>query len=189
MRHTITLTASARYGYGGKQYIARITGRDAKYTFDRRFVGTKGGKRREDSEYQTDEPGLYVTCDLDSKGRKDETYWLIERQADGGLDDATVTREQAMLLARLLDDGKTLEEAVAQVLPPKKPVQEVREFLAAVEAKDQAATLTTFGPISTRLRGGDTSPCARSVLTELARAELARLEAAEAAIEVFDPCA
>jgi hypothetical protein len=45
---TVTLTASARYGYGGKQFVARIEGRDPKYTFERTFLGRKasGANRR-----------------------------------------------------------------------------------------------------------------------------------------------
>src|ERR1700688_2126973 len=91
----IHLSSSARYGYGGKQYIARITGRDAKFTFSREFVGQKSGKRRESASYDTDEPGLYITCDIDRKGNKCETYCLIE-EIDGELVENTVTKEEAM---------------------------------------------------------------------------------------------
>lgn len=132
---TVTLTASARYGYGGKQYIARITGRDSKFTFAREFVGRKEGKRRESATHTTDEPGLYVTCDLDSKGRKDETYWVVERDQDGDLDKTTCGLEDAMRLARLLDEGETFEQAVAEVWPPKTPEQIIRDRIAAHESK------------------------------------------------------
>ena len=118
MEKTIKLTASARYGYGGKQYIARIVGRDPKFTFAREFVGRKSGKRRDYSEHITDEPGLYITCDLDSKGRKEETFFLLE-EIEGGLEKYTVNREQAMGLARLFDSGSTLQQAVNSVFPPK----------------------------------------------------------------------
>lgn len=124
MQRTITLTASASYGFGGKQYIAHVTGRDAKFTFAREFVGTKSGKRRESAEYQTDEPGLYVTCDIDRKGNKDETYWVVEKRSDGSLDNATCTRGEAMLLARLLDEGRDFAEAVAEIWPVETPASE-----------------------------------------------------------------
>lgn len=116
MANTITLTATARYGYGGKQYIALLTGRDPKFTFKREFVGRKEGKRRETATYTTDQPGLYMTCDLDSKGRKDETYWLLEK-VGRNLEDHTCSLEKAMEIASWLDKDISFEEAVAVVYP------------------------------------------------------------------------
>lgn len=125
MATSITLTASAKYGFGGKQYIARITGRDPKFTFSREFVGQKSGKRRESAEYVTDEPGLYITCDIDRKGNKDETFVLIEADSSGGLSESTCTKEEAMQIAKLMDSGKSFEDAVAEVFPPPAPVASV----------------------------------------------------------------
>lgn len=121
MFKTVTLTASARYGYGGKQYIARITGRDSKFTFNREFVGQKGGKRRESSEFMTDEPGLYMTCDLDSKGRKEETYYILRERNNEGFCSRTCSKEQAMEIAKLMDKGMGFEEARTKVFPPQPP--------------------------------------------------------------------
>jgi len=95
MRTTITLRASASYGNGGKQYV----------------VGTKGGKRRESAEYETDEPGLYVRCDIDRKGNKDETYCVVERKPDGSLVCDECDKAQAMSVAKLMDSGMTFPEA------------------------------------------------------------------------------
>jgi hypothetical protein len=121
---TIKLKADARYGYQGKQYIARITGRDPKMTFAREFVGQKGGKRGDVTEYLTDEVGLYVTCDIDSKGRKDETYILIESTGKGeDLTDSTCEKDQAMRVAKYMDEGSTFEQAVLKVFPPAEPVE------------------------------------------------------------------
>jgi hypothetical protein len=105
MSKTITLSASARYGYGGKQFIARITGRDKKFTFEREFIGKKVGKRGEDTSVVVDEPGLYVERNIDSKGRSDETYQIIWRDGDKlrlfVLDDIS----QAMGIATEIGDG------------------------------------------------------------------------------------
>ena len=181
---TITLTASARYGYGGKQYIARITGRDSKFTFAREFVGTKSGKRRDHSEYQTDEPGLYVTCDLDSKGRKDETYWLIEDDGQDGVKSSTCDREEAMQLAKMLDAGTSFADAVARMWPPKTREQVLREYLAEAEPKDQDFAITKPSALALSLLQGE-APTTRGRLVELARAELAAITEP---VEIFDPC-
>ncbi len=126
MPRTITLTASAKYGYGGKQYIALITGRDKTYQFAREFVGTKGGKRKEDSEYMTDEPGLYLTCDIDRKGGKGETFHVIE-QAGEELVLTTCTKEEAMRLAKLLDGGTSFADALLVIWPTKTPAELIQE--------------------------------------------------------------
>jgi len=155
MQKTVTLHASARFGFGGKQYIARITGRDPKFTFARDFVGQKSGKRREDAEYMTDEPGLYMTCDIDRKGNKDETYWVVERQDDGGLIYDSVCKEDAMALAKAME---TMEFPAACVevfgknsaywtAPPaqeeSQPIMTVAEVLADPQAFVNGMTETT----------------------------------------------
>lgn len=106
MQTTVILNATAKYGFGGKQYIARITGRDAKFTFARDFVGTKTGKRREDAEYETDEPGLYVTCDIDRRGDKDETYYVVHEFPEFGIASIRIDRTRAMGLAKRMDAGQ-----------------------------------------------------------------------------------
>lgn len=102
MQKVIHLTASASYGNGGKQYIARITGRDSKFTFAREFIGRKCGKRNESAEADVDDAGLYVTCDIDRKGNKGETYVIVEEK-DGGLVKDNVDKDDAMTLAKLMD--------------------------------------------------------------------------------------
>lgn len=104
----LTLKAEANYGYGGKQYIARILGRDSKFTFRREFVGTKSGKRREYASFDTDEPGLYITCDITRKGDKDETYYALVHYR-GNLRRGELTKEEAMKIARGLDAGSPLD--------------------------------------------------------------------------------
>ncbi len=115
MASTINLTASAKFGYGGKQYIARITGRDKKFTFSREFIDRKNGKRRENSEAVVDEVGLYMNCDLTSKGDKNESFAVIGylRSADGTIPESSdslvttrISREEAMKIAKDMDAGQ-----------------------------------------------------------------------------------
>lgn len=102
MLKTVTLHAGARYGYGGKQYIARIIGRNSKYTFEREFIGKKGGKRGEDSEAMVDEPGLYETRDIDNKGNSDDTYYVVFFQ-DENIQQISIDKSKAMDVAKNLD--------------------------------------------------------------------------------------
>lgn len=105
MQTTVSLSATASYGFGGKQYIARITGRDAKFTFAREFVGRKGGTRNESAEYDTDEPGLYMSCDIDKRGNKNETYYIVYDLPGYGLTSVYPTKTDMMSLAKRLDSG------------------------------------------------------------------------------------
>jgi hypothetical protein len=109
MQSTVSFSATAKYGHGGRQYIARITGRDAKYTFAREFVGRKTGKRAEDAEFDTDEPGLYMECDVDKHGDKTETYYIVHELPDYGLSRRAVTKEVMMRLAKQIDKGESLD--------------------------------------------------------------------------------
>jgi hypothetical protein len=98
---TIKITAEARYGYEGKQWIARITGRvSGAATFAREFVGVKSGKRGGFTEALIDEPGLYETCDIDRKGNKDYSYVFFDGQRRN---DGYYGREKAMHFAKHLN--------------------------------------------------------------------------------------
>lgn len=136
---TITLRADAKYGYGGRQYIAQITGRAPKVTFARQFVGIRYGKRNEETEHITDEVGLYELCNIDRKGNKDQRYRLVlsapaaaehrsvaedaeeeervdvaaeSRAASEDLTVVRVDRSQAMAIAKRLDKGESLADFV-----------------------------------------------------------------------------
>lgn len=96
---SVHLKAEASWGNEGKQYIARIRGRSSKFTFDREFIGAKTGKRHEYSSIYVDDSGLYETCSIDRKGRKDRTFWVVleyESNVRGGV----VTEQEAMIVAR-----------------------------------------------------------------------------------------
>lgn len=100
------LSAEAAYGFGGKQWIAKIKGRaPGAAQFEREFVGRKGGKRGEASAATVDEPGIYETCDIDRKGNKDYSYCYFdgENRTFNWFD-----RDWALEAAKALDSGEQL---------------------------------------------------------------------------------
>ena len=105
----IHLHAESKWGVSG-QYIARIIGRAAKYTFNRSFVGSRSGKRREDTIYDTDEPGLFEVCDVTRHG-KSKGYFLILPFGDG-LYLFRSDLEDAMAIAKRIDAHETLDSIV-----------------------------------------------------------------------------
>jgi hypothetical protein len=167
----ITLSATARYGFGGKQYIARITGRDRKFTFAREFVGRREGKRNEDSVFETDEPGLYLCCDIDRRGDKEERFRLVLPWED---DVAVwkVAKEDALKIARALDDGRELADCV-EVWGFNQEARDLRKL--ATELRDKVIPAGGYDWIG-RIRNatGNLPPDATE---EQAEAERARLEA------------
>lgn len=112
---TVTLNAESKYGFSG-QYIARITGRAAKFQFNREFVGNKHGKRNEGSSYETDEVGLYEECDVSKQG-KTKSYVLVMPWKDG-LRKLYSDTEDALKIAKRLDGGETLEQIIELQLEP-----------------------------------------------------------------------
>lgn len=106
----ISLSASADYGLSG-QYIANITGRHPKYTFDRQFIGRKGGKRNEVSEADVDDPGLYECCDIDKKYGKESRFYLVV-DIGGDLYKFKTDKADAMIVAKALDAKRPFNEIV-----------------------------------------------------------------------------
>lgn len=131
MATAVTLYASARFGFGGKQYIARIDGRDSKFTFSRTFVGKKDGKRGEDSEVMIDEAGLFERRNIDSKGRSEDVYLFV------WLDGETartwpVSREEAMAYAKRIEKGENVNDLAKEIV-----ILECRQLIEEAETKDQ----------------------------------------------------
>lgn len=106
MATVIKLTATAATPQnGGKEYVARIKGRDSKFTFRREFLGIKKGKYRERAEYLTDEPGLYLCVSYDKDDVKHDIFHhIIPKGTGADLDDRIVTREEAFQLAGQMDE-------------------------------------------------------------------------------------
>lgn len=104
----ISLAASASFGNGGKQFIARIVGRHPKFTFEREFIGRKGGKRNESSEAMVDDPGLYQVRDIGRKGNADDSYFVIDLLGDVVVKSLPLGQEEAMKIAKRLGDGESI---------------------------------------------------------------------------------
>jgi len=115
----ITLTAESREWKNTGQYIARITGRAAKYTYAREFVGRKSGST---SEALIDEPGIYEIGDIDKKGRKDPGFVIIvtrpahcppkTERGDPQLIRFPASETDVMILTKRMDQGESLDEMV-----------------------------------------------------------------------------
>lgn len=141
---TVTLNAAARFGYGGKQFVARITGRHPKFTFAYDFMGKKEGKRGESTNVMIDDPGIYITRDVDSKGRADDSFALVYA-VDGELRMLWIAREFAMKLGKALDSGAppdwTAEGLAAEARKvarlAKEKAEEEAKFLETLRAKTE----------------------------------------------------
>jgi hypothetical protein len=124
----ITFNASADFGQTG-QYVARITGRNSKFTFEREFIGRRYGKRNEGSQADVDEPGLYELRDSTRKGKVDRYRLVVE--VDGELQAHKADKEEAMRLAKIIGEGG-VSAMVARVRIIEK---DSFEILGASEAK------------------------------------------------------
>ncbi|MCK9567505.1 hypothetical protein M0R72_00985 [Candidatus Pacearchaeota archaeon] len=110
MATTITLSAESKFGYRG-QYIARLRGRAAKFEFDRDFIGNKYGKRLDCTTVETDETGLYETCDVGKHG-KDKSYYLVLPWNDG-IVRLVSDHEDALAIAKRMSAGECIADIVA----------------------------------------------------------------------------
>lgn len=82
MNTTVTMTAESRCYGNHKQYIARLVGRDPKYTFQREFIGRKSG-RGDVTTATVDECGIYEICEINKKGGKESVYRIVVETIDG----------------------------------------------------------------------------------------------------------
>lgn len=114
MGRTTTLTASAEFGHGGKQFVARVTGRHPKFTFAYEFLGRREGKRGESTSVEVDDSGLYVERDIDRKGDATDSFFVIWRDGEEMQKDL-VERDEAMAIARKIGDHKPVDfEAIGR---------------------------------------------------------------------------
>jgi hypothetical protein len=121
---TIELQSQSHEYRNNKQYIARITGRSSKYTFEREFVGSKWGHRNEHTTATVDENGLFELGNIDRKGEKHPVYRVILTTEDGltclaaGTDCAGQKDglSNAMAIARRMDSGESIDEICELVI-------------------------------------------------------------------------
>jgi hypothetical protein len=119
------------------QYLARITGRDPKYQFQRAFVGRKIGKRNDCTQATIDDPGLYEICDATKKGKTHRFRVILA--AGEGLDLRKITEAEALGIAKALGLGRTIDQIV-RFLPDEGSDTGRYEILSAADAaKAQAA--------------------------------------------------
>lgn len=135
----ITLSASASFGNGGKQFIARITGRHPKYTFGYEFIGKKGGKRNEDCSADVDDPGLYVCRDVNRKGNAEDRFRLVLPAVGDELKIVRIDKDTAMKIAKAMDTGRPFLECVdedGELVTPRQAEQKLtaQTIDSAVEA-------------------------------------------------------
>ena len=124
-RDSIDVTANARFGYGGKQFVARLTGLDPKYIFSREFIGKKGGKRGEFTTATIIQPGYYMARDIDSKGRSEDYYFVAADHPVSGL-------------KRMEMDKDDVISALKRSVPPQqrlaqKLIQQHRDLIGGYE--------------------------------------------------------
>jgi hypothetical protein len=147
---TIELQAVGGFGYEGRQYIARITGRDPKVQFKREFVGRRSGRRNETTSFVTDEGGLFETCFSNKRG-KIRHYMLILPFGDR-LVSLTCELQEALVIAKRLGAGEPLESFVVVETGDPVLVSEYRysctQCGAAVSASDRCVEHPTATVIS-----------------------------------------
>jgi hypothetical protein len=168
----ITLTADSKCYGSTSQYMARITGRDPKFTFRREFTGKKD---RSTTTAYIDEPGLFEMCDIDKKGRKEQSYWIVvpkpetntdaerlvalnigSRNLDGG--DSTTVAAQ---IAKRLDAG----EVIADMIEMETRDEEQRYFADADDSGVTGWRTRTVARWHFRLRSKSASKKASATAT------------------------
>lgn len=162
---TLTFIASSDYDTAGKQFIARITGRDKKFTFAREFCGRRSGKRNDYTEAIVDDPGLYQIRSTTRKGNADEfrIVWV-----DGETFTSTIIDESdAMTIAKSGDDDYTTLGRRAQIARHSY-------LIARAEQRDKNETVSVTTTIGTLAPG---SHVRRDVIAAR-HAEIVRLTAA-----------
>lgn len=151
---TLKFSASAAYGQRG-HFIARIKGRNSKYTFEYEFIGKASGKRGEYKSADVDDPGLYIERDIDRKGGHKEAFYVVAIDPrDGKITGVPCDKSTAMRLAKALDAGSVDWAAELVKLDPApvaaEPVAPVAVDRAALET-ERAALVARLAEIDAEL--------------------------------------
>lgn len=148
-----TLEATSNCYGKSNQYVARITGRHSKWTFEREFIGRKSGRQNDTTSADVDEDGLYEVCHVDKRGTKDSSYYVILDcptleilpGKEGTLRKMPVAKEDAMAIAKAFDAGRRMDQIVSISVEPSAQTGQPRyvyELLSAGEAKKAQAAAT-----------------------------------------------
>jgi hypothetical protein len=144
----ITISSQSKSYGNTKNYVARLTGRHSSMTFAREFMG---------KEALIDEAGLFEECDIDKRGNKDQTYVLVlplpEPVGGEDLRRFSADKEDAMKIARRLDEGETLDQIVVAV-PRENREQYLAEnpgrhgYVYRIQTKGEAKKATAAATIT-----------------------------------------
>lgn len=123
----IILQASIPVGiYGPRCYIARLTGCNRMWIFEREFLHLKFIKRGNFyiKEYKVDQPGLYLVRDTGVFPKKIANYYLVEREGTG-FKSRPYQEHEAHFLCRMMDKKRkcgrrNFEQALRELYPTPK---------------------------------------------------------------------
>lgn len=122
--NTVTLSAdNKQYGNTRGHYVARLIGRDSKFTFSREFLG---------SDVHVDAPGVYEICNIDKKGRKDKTYRLVAISPAGQL---LILKAQA---DQIVEDGQNARDGIDMAMAITKRIDAGEKFDGIVVVEEAA---------------------------------------------------
>lgn len=181
----IKFTASADYGKSG-QFVARITGRDSKFTFSREFVGRREGKRGETTVYETDETGIFEECSATKRG-KDSEFWFAMMDGERHIA-LKVDKADAMKAAKELDNGRAFD-SIVRVLPrdvEAKQLKKQRETLVRLAGSywsPDDLDKVIEAPAADEFPCGLTGSITRRELQDTRRAALEQVDARLAELE------
>ena len=167
---TLTFTATSQYGQSG-QYVAQLTGRAPRVRFQREFLGRKTGKRGDETRATIEGPGLYTIVHKTRKGPDENFRAVMLRPA--GMDDEklksddyvrsftedlisiVLSEDEALALAKALDEGKTMDDfeivetpsgmevrvAEVPVDPAAKALEQINAILDRLSSEHREAVL------------------------------------------------
>jgi hypothetical protein len=145
---SVKLTGSHDYyGKGKASYVARLTGRDSKWTFSREFLAK--GQDRRDAVAEVIEPGLYEVRNVDKKERVTDEYVIVLEDADGDLEQHDATKADAMKITKLLDERRAFDAIVGPTDDGWEYVTRRKAEAAAVAQTIDAATEACWDALKT----------------------------------------
>lgn len=151
-----------------KGYVARITGRAAgKLKYEREFLGA-------DVDLLEGDEGLYERQRGDKKGGSTRWYHVVLSHPDHGLIMSADCEDQLPKIAKLLDDGVTIQDAVEVTdLRPSEKTEGLTVFTAVARSASAAKQAAKAQTIDSAVEGCWAEMCnlpealQKKVLTQL----------------------